>query len=1534
MTKLTIISLRTVSFLIETFNSLLILTFFVLHGKIFELLHTFCSESQTNRGIKKFTKILIRWLKYLLLFLIFLIIFFSIPAVQTKLAKIATDRINEDFGTDLVIKKVDLSFLGSVSLKGIEIRDHHKDTLIFIDKLSTSLLNAKRAIDNDVNLKSISMDGIHFHLKTYKDETDDNLSIFVESFEDGTETPRDSTYTPFMLRTSNIYLENLHFRQVDENEEIPLVFGANRGGGNLQDFAIIGPDVSTKIRGLYFIDNRGIDITNLTTDFKYTKTQMQFYNTSVETARSKIKAEIEFNYKRENLKYFNDSVAITASFKPSSFSVIDLKKLYNELNGNDVLNFTGKVEGALNAFTLSNLNLTSRKGIRIVGDMDFVNAINTDKGFEFKGDLDNVTADYQKLKNILPNLLGKTLPTEFVKLGDFTLSGRVKVTPEQLDATVTVLSEIGTTIADMQISSIDHIDNANYNGEVELLGFDFGKFFDDPLFGKVSFKGDVKGSGFLLDNINTTLIGKISDFEFKGYNYQNILVNGRYRNNLFDGDFSVDDANLKMTFKGLADISSAVHQFDFNANITYADLKEIKLYDRDSIAQLKGMIDLDLKGNTIDDIIGIANFKGIEYTNQKKKYAFKQFLVLSTIKEGVKQIRVDSEDIVKGELKGNFTFKDLLPLAQNAFGSIYTNYTPYKVAPHQFMSFDFTVYNQVVDLFFPDITIDNSTKVRGLINADENRLKLTISSPKILAYGNEIDQFLLRTDTKNKLYNSHVTAGKVNTSQYNFSNLNLLNKTVNDTLFFKSVFRGGIDNNEKFNVDFFYTINEDKKSVVGIQKSTFNFKNQNWNINPTNNAQNKVTFDLRTDEYTFAPFQLVSNEQRINFKGVLRDSTYKDLKADFTKVSLASFLPTIDSLKIQGILNGNIDFVQKEGSYSPKGNLVINDFEVNDFAQGNLAINVEGNNSYEKYDVDLSLQKEGAKSIAAVGNLDFSTTRPTMDLSVFLEDFELNAFSPLGQDVLSAIRGSASGNFTLKGFLGNPNMDGSLTLSGAGLKFPYLNTDYDFDGESVIGLQGQSFIFRDITLLDTEYGTKGNLSGQIVHQNFDAWFLDLKINTDNLLVLNTQNTEEALYYGTGFINGSAEITGLTDNLDIIVNGRTEKNTKFVIPLKDVATVESYKLIHFKSDKSSEDRQKELAQEAIEGVSLFINLEVTKDAEAQVVIDEVNGSELKGNGTGDLQIEINTRGTFNMYGDYTIDKGFYNLKYGGIINKPFAIVKGSTVSWTGNPYEADLNVTALYTTKANPAVLLENFNTNRKIDVNLITKITGGLFNSKQEFDIEIPNSNSTIENELDFVLNDNNKNAKMRQFFSLLALGSFMSADRADFSSSELITGTTSNLVSSVLSDIISSKDGRLVFGVIYNQANQQNIERLNTEDFVEATVSTQINDRIIINGKVGVPVGAQTQSSVVGEVKVEVLLNEEGTFRGVIFNRQNEIQYSAQEEGYTQGAGLSYQVNFNTLSELLQKIGLKKKKKKKPVVKKDTTQVKKRQLINFKSKD
>ena len=1452
--------------------------------------------------------------------------------MQTKLGKYATNTINEDFGTDLNIGKVNLSFLGNIELKDVEIRDHHKDTLIFVKKLSTSLLSAKKALDGQLLFDAITLEDAHYYMKTYKGETDDNMAVFIDSF--NSDTPKDSLAPPFILKATNVYVQNLDFKLINENNETPLSFSATNIGGNAQDMAIVGSDFSTNARGLYFKTNQGLQVTNLTTNYKFTKTAMNFDNTKLETENSSVIGNILFTYKREDLTSFNDKVNIIANFEESTLKVLDLKKFYKELNGNDVISFSGNMKGRLNDFDLNNLNLSTQKGIKLNGDLSFKNVVNSERGFVFLGDLNNLTATYKELKNILPNLLGKNLPSEFEKLGQFNIRGKINVTPSKMKATVKMNSLIGGVISDLEINNIDEIDTASYLGDVELVNFNIGIFFNDPLFGKVSLKGDVDGSGFKLDNIDTKFVGNVSELNFNNYNYKNIVANGQYQNNKFDGDLVIDDVNFKMKFNGLADLSSEVQKFDFKSDISYLNLKETNLFTRDTVSIVKGKIELDIEGNTLDDIVGKAVFKNVLYTNQKEEYSFKEFTVTSSLKDSIKTIDVVSKDIAEGYITGKFSFSELPKVAQNALGSIYTNYQPYEVAPNQFLDFNFTVYNQIVNVFFPKISIDDNTKIKGKINSDKDLFRLSFNSPKIDAYGTEVKVIALRTDNKNPLYNTSLTASEVNTDYYNISKLNLLNRTENDTLYFKSIFKGGDRKNEDFNLDFFYTFNPEGKSVLGFEKSTFIFKDNTWNINPDKKNTDKITFDLKLGEYKFSQFKLVSGEQKIEFTGDLKGTEEKILLADFTKVKLQSFLPKIDSLALKGVLSGHLDFVQKEGDYTPEGSLTVKDFQVNDFKQGDLFLNVKGQNSYEKYNVNLSIENKDVKSIAATGVLDFSAARPIIDLNVFLEEFKLEAFSPLGQDVLSSLRGSATGDFTLRGFLSNPDMEGALTLKNAGLKFPYLNVDYDFEGESVITLLQQSFILEDFKLLDTKNKTRGILSGDISHFNFKQWFLRLKIESDNLLVLDTKNTEEALYYGSAYIDGSADIYGLTDRLTIEVNAKTMPGTIFVVPLKDVETVDSYSLIHFKSDEIKvKERQKEVALEALKGLSLNIDLEVTKDAVAQVVIDEVYGSQLSGRGAGNLQIEINTRGKFNMYGDYVVDSGVYDFKYGGFVNKPFVIQKGGTVSWNGNPGNANLDVTAVYKAKANPGVLLENFNSNRNIEVDLVARITGGLFNSKQELDIQLTNVDPTIANELEFILNDNNVNEKTTQFISLLAFGNFANPDKVNFDANATITNTASSAIAAAFSSLLNSPDSKFQLGVDYQQGQSNNdLDRLNTDNQVDLSVSTQVSERVVINGKVGVPVGTQTQSSVIGEVKVEVLLNKEGNFRGVIFNRQNEIQYTIEDQGYTQGIGLSYQVNFNTLSGLLKKLGLHNKKdlKGKKLVKKDSTKLKEKRVEDF----
>jgi hypothetical protein len=1153
--------------------------------------------------------------------------------------------------------------------------------------------------------------------------------------------------------------------------------------------------------------------------------------------------------------------------------------------------------------------------------------------------MSNVTSDYYHLKGLLPNVLGKTLPTSFEKFGRFTIYGRTYITENVINAQVTLNTALGTSISDLELTNIENIDKASYLGHIKIVDVELGEFLNNPLIGQFSMEADIDGEGFTLENMNTAVKGIISKHQYNNYTYNNIVINGVVKNKHFNGEMEVNDANIKLNFNGLADFSSDIFTFDFKTVIDYCDLNTLNLFKRDSISNIKGEIDLNVRGNTFDDLVGTMSIKKSLYTNQKDDYFFEDFNITSSFTDSVRTITINSSEIIEGRIKGNFKFNELSKLTRNSIGSIYSNYNPFEVTQNQNLDFRFKIFNKIVEVFYPDITLSANTIIRGNIASDNNLFRLTVKSPEVAAYEHIINGINLQIDNKNPLFNTQLTVDKINAEYYNIADLLLVNITLNDTLYFRTEFKGGRKNTEDFNLSFYHTFNEDNKSVFGIQKSDFTFKNSKWLINPANNFDNKVVYDNKTRTYNFSPFEISSNDQKIEFAGEVKDTISKNLSFSFKNVRLSSISPEIDSLDLKGVINGTLDYNQVYNQIKPSTNLSISDFNINNSHQGDLKIDISGKNSLTKYALDISLVRDNVASLSAMGEIDFTPKKPIIDVGIDLSAFKLDAFSPLGEDVFTNIRGFAYGNVLLSGLLSNPTMGGELFLDQAGLYFPYLNVDYDFEGTSVIGLRGQTFSFDDVTLKDKSFRTIGNLTGTLKHSNFDDWTLDLEVNTSNLLVLNTIEKENSVYYGTGFLEGNATIKGRTDKLIIDVNGKTKRKTHFVIPISDVKTVESSQLIRFVNKmelEEDEEIRKAFISEKLKGLSLNFNIEVTKDAIVEMVLDKATGSYLKGSGTGNLILELDTKDKFDMYGDFIVDNGIYNFKYGGFVNKPFTVKKGGSISWNGDPLTADINIEAVYRVSANPKSLLENITANRKIPIDLITRFSGELFNSQREFDIEIPNSSSTVASELAFKLNNNDENIKTRHFVSLLASGAFYNENDFSINTSGLVYSTASELLSNAFDNIFNQGNNRFKLKPVYTVGEKNKVDNLNIDDQLALALDYQVNDRIIINGKVGVPIGSKEQSSVIGEVNVEFLMNEEGTLRSSIFNRQNEIQYTEEEEGYTQGVGMTYQIDFDNGRELLEKLSLVKKKQKDSlaVIKPMDTLLKTKQLINFKTKN
>jgi hypothetical protein len=407
-----------------------------------------------------------------------------------------------------------------------------------------------------------------------------------------------------------------------------------------------------------------------------------------------------------------------------------------------------------------------------------------------------------------------------------------------------------------------------------------------------------------------------------------------------------------------------------------------------------------------------------------------------------------------------------------------------------------------------------------------------------------------------------------------------------------------------------------------------------------------------------------------------------------------------------------------------------------------------------------------------------------------------------------------------------------------------------------------------------------------------------------MLLLNTVQDSKSLFFGQGYLAGEVRLEGPTKDLNISVEGKTDNGTTIKIPWAEDYGLSDTSFISF-IDKNSQNRftsSKAITQiEEIRGLELNFELDVTNEAEIEIVIDQETGSYLRGKGAGNLFMEINTNGKFNMWGDYITFEGIYNFKNLGVIDKKFNVKPGGTIVWEGNPLEAQMDLEAIYDVPggANPALLLDNPNFNKKIPTEVLIRLQGNLLKPDDPvFEIDFPNTSGTVASEINYRLSDPQRS--QLQAISLLSQGIFINEVSVS------MQGITNNLyqkASDIFSDLIGEENDKLKVGIDYLQGDKSALLDIATEDRLGFTLSTKISDRILLNGKIGVPVGGVEQTLIVGNVQIDFVLNEEGSLKAKVFNKENEFRYIGDELGYTQGVGLSYNVDFDTFKELIKKI-------------------------------
>jgi hypothetical protein len=331
---------------------------------------------------------------------------------------------------------------------------------------------------------------------------------------------------------------------------------------------------------------------------------------------------------------------------------------------------------------------------------------------------------------------------------------------------------------------------------------------------------------------------------------------------------------------------------------------------------------------------------------------------------------------------------------------------------------------------------------------------------------------------------------------------------------------------------------------------------------------------------------------------------------------------------------------------------------------------------------------------------------------------------------------------------------------------------------------------------------------------------------------------------------------------------------------------------------------------------------------QLIFDSKVGDVLKGSGTGDLRIRIDKTGSVFFYGEYTIEEGDYMFTLQNLLNKRFVIDNGSTIRWDGSPYNALINLTATYKLKASMYDLVAptldpsaSSEFQKRVPINVKLILTDRLMKPSIRFEIESPSLNNSNQNIIDeYITTEEELN---RQVLSLLVLNRFYAPENqtSGKTGTNAAVVTTTEMLSNQLSHWLSQISSDVDIGVSYRPGDEI------TSNEIELALSTKMfNNWVTLSSNVGYGnYQAKDASNIIGDFDIEVKLNKKGTIRAKAYTHSNnDIYYETSPT--TQGVGISFNEEFNTFSELLQKYwdkitGKNRKKKKKEKEKAAVTQ-------------
>lgn len=1449
--------------------------------------------------------------------LIFITVFFFIiktSTFQTFLGIQIANYLSTELNAEVKISKVDIDFFESVILEGFMIKDQNGQVLVSAPSVKL-LINDFSFFEDYLYCDFIEL--IDGEINVYREHDKDffNYQFLIDYF--SSDSKESST---FVFTSEAIILNDMSCSYRDEKDTISddefdynhmEVTGLNM---TIAEFKSLGDQLNLRIENLDFVEQNNNLKVELSLALEIGLNNYTLRDYKIQFNNSLIQGKL-FQYDKNSTNGYR----INSELDSSLIILNDFHSFSTKLSGiEDTLFLKGKFNLEQNNLSFNNF-LVHFGPNYLAGNFSIENYSQLDSLY-VNAKIDKSRLDFPSIRNVISNI-DSTMTMDLAAVNedflvleilDFNIQGNL----DSVRFNVRKINSYGGSISIDPIIAQWNFDERNLiikpvqSNWMQVNNLEIGKLISESSLGQVT--STISSGEIKIKDLQTF---EVDDLLIKT---EKLILNGHAMNDLslYSKKINPKKSKIKITSNdknlnvqldaNLENITSKNSSVHVNAKVQDFNPGKLGFIEDDQL-NVGVQLVLDYKSMGKSSLSKL-NINNLELSN-RNKYFMLDSLVANYYKYSTNDSIVIKSDILDLNCNGNFDSKFLVNNLIEDLSVLLPLSIKKNKKNQRKDNLNLTIkskneLNEMLRFFDLDLDIAEKTVFISTYSSLDHKLEIQTKSSNIRYGIVNLSNLNLKQEISKNTFSGNLDASKVKIDSVYFDEVKFKNSGQLKNI--SSSISWNIQGHDSSKLEWNMIPLTNQTYMFSINPSFFTVNNFRWEIPSTSTSIfNENT--LSVENLTFK-----RDNQYITMNGCVSDNDFDELILSLKNINLEEISKILGlQYELQGTLNSSSHIKDAFGDINMKTNAEIQNLYISGEEIGLVEFNPRYNSKNERIDFNGKLNFKDSETFNFNGNYFLPLDSIAARLNFGNTDIKVaNAF--LDPEILKDVDGKLNGLVQVNGQLENPDIHGFLRLNNGSFHSTMTNMNYKV--QAGIEIKKNTIELNDAKITDSE-NNAANLYASIDHQNYSDFNFDVMVDFEGystgtfsdykFKILDTDYKDGEYYFGQAYATGSFNISGDDDLIRIELNAETKNGTEITFPLYGAEEFEENEdFIQYIIQHEDSILDDEL--DNYSGVDMIFHFNINENALMKLVFDETTGDQLEARGYGDISLEIDPMYNMNMLGAYNISEGSkYNFAMGSF-KQPFDISSGSSINWNGDVTDAQLDVAANMRLKRVSLLELSPDQIDKSLaSQDVICKITlkDNLMQPTIGFNIEAPKAPESGKALIRKVIEDQDELNK--QFFSLLLVKKFQPLKGT-------ITANGSaalDVLETQINDLLGKISGKYKLNVDYGR-----------DDVINETSATFglktgfFNDRLLVSGTFGVDgIGSNSgqsnaselSSSIIGDVQIEYLINEKGTFRLNAFNEsntssQNNINLDNNTGSYTQGVGISYNEEFHNWKDFM----------------------------------